>query len=53
MPLTGGTMGSGRGVLTRKSAAPRSMKSNGGAGQTLADPETTATDNGESRNPSR
>jgi len=36
-------MGSGSGVLARGSAAPRSMKSNGGVGQTLADPETTAT----------
>jgi len=36
-------MGSGSGVLAHGSAAPRSTKSNGGVGQTLADPETTAT----------
>ena len=36
-------MSSGSGVLARGSVAPRSTKSNGGVGQTLADPETTAT----------
>jgi hypothetical protein len=36
-------MGSGSGVLAHGSVAPRSTKSNGGVGQTLADPETTAT----------